>query len=290
MSQRLYTFLLFLPNSPLPRSFSLGSRYPARFVPARLRSIFSVRAGQLPVVSLYRRRNEAIRRNENGARQRPARLRGTGNPRPPTLPPPLVLCSREAPCECAPRCIQTMFVPFASRALPLSWAPFVYSRPLFRHPSRRSNNTLDSSFTRSLSLSLSFALSLSLWFCHRSASRSLARAFLRTLPMRDNVPAFSFLSLLIHGDTSACSFPARSYARVTEALARRSQDTAVEAGNVEYSAGISRSPVLVPLFSRSRLWLSSTRASGALGRNAVMPATDVTRLLRVANWMRMSTR
>jgi hypothetical protein len=108
--------------------------------------------------------------------------------------------------------------------------------------------------------------------------------------MRDNVPAFSFLSLLIHGDTSACSFPARSYARVTEALARRSQDTAVEAGNVEYSAGISRSPVLVPLFSRSRLWLSSTRASGALGRNAVMPATDVTRLLRVANWMRMSTR
>jgi len=231
MSRRLYTFPLFLPNCR-SRSFSLGSRYPPRFVSARVRSIFSVRAGQLPVVSLYRRRNEAIRRNENGARQRAARLRGTSNP------PRFALA--EAPREYAPRCIQTMFVPFGSRALPLSWAPFVYSRPLFRHPSRRSNNTLDSSFSRSLSLSLRS--------CHRF-SLSLARAFLRSLLRRTTTLFQLPRSLLFSFPASACSFSARNgspcaYTMASATISRYRR----RGGNVEYSAGISRSPCRSPFF------------------------------------------
>lgn len=68
----------------------------------------------------------------------------------------------------AVRCIWTMFVPFGSRALPPSWAPSVYSRSLLRHPSRRSNNTLDSSSTPSPFLALLFPLipSLSPFFSH----------------------------------------------------------------------------------------------------------------------------
>lgn len=68
----------------------------------------------------------------------------------------------------AVRCIWTMFVPFGSRALPPSWAPSVYSRSLLRHPSRRSNNTLDSSSTPSPFLALLFSLipSLSPFFFH----------------------------------------------------------------------------------------------------------------------------
>lgn len=50
-----------------------------------------------------------------------------------------------------------MFVPFGSRALPPSWALSVYSRSLLRHPSRRSNNTLDSWSTRSPSLAQPFS-------------------------------------------------------------------------------------------------------------------------------------
>jgi len=146
MSQRLYTFLLFLPNcrSRAPSRSGLVIRLVSfqhdcdrysQFAPVSFRSSACTVAGT-------RQFDET--RTVHGNAQRGYGARAT----------PLVLCSREAPRECAPRCIQTMFVPFASRALPLSWAPFVYSRPLFRHPSRRSNNTLDSSFTRSLSLSL----------------------------------------------------------------------------------------------------------------------------------------
>jgi len=178
MSQRLYTFLLFLPNSPLPRSFSLGSRYPARFVPARLRSIFSVRAGQLPVVSLYRRRNEAIRRNENGARQRPARLRGTGNPRPPTLPPPLSFCARgrhraSARRDASRRCSYHLLAePYHS--------PGHHSSTLARSSATHPAGVIIPSTPRSpdlsLSLSLSFALSLSLSLSGSVTALLLARS------------------------------------------------------------------------------------------------------------------
>lgn len=58
----------------------------------------------------------------------------------------------------AVQCIWTMFVPFGSRALPPSWALSVYSRSLLRHPSRRSNNTLDSPRPLDLPLSRYFSL------------------------------------------------------------------------------------------------------------------------------------
>lgn len=168
-------------------------------------------------------------------------------------------------------------------------SPGHHPSTLFRHPSRRSNNTLDSSFARSRSLlsschylSLAFSFSPSLFI-------PLTRAFLPSLPTRRRSTFLVSVFFL---------FPT-TWPRIPDVYPRARNGSSCACTTISrYRRHRGRKRWIFCryhsrwflscrlLFSCSR-WILVIIFSRAFRRNAVTLATDVTRLLRVANWTKM---
>lgn len=198
MSRRGYIYLPpVLTQFPLTRSSSLGSRYPPRFVPGRARSIFSTRAGQLPVARLYRRRNEVIRRNDNGAQHRAA-VTGYGAWTSSLHSREARSCARDASGRCS---YHLLAKPYHS--------PGHHSSTLARSSATHPVGVIIPSTPRSLDL----ALSLSLWSCQPNDSVCLL-LFLCSFPLFVSLSHMLLFFLQFQRDiVPPSSFSCSSYSR-----------------------------------------------------------------------------